>query len=298
MQRLKISISWNAGLDFYAQLEEKSSELCVAANFSLSLRDSRPSVADFGVCVFMSPLMTRARAPSCAHGHSSTRVNGVELRQRNNSFVRITSTRVRCTIHPRLRRPLITLFRCGGKAGGGLLSSRPLRCSLDSATWNPHERTPNSRRAAAKWIDLNSSLWRALAEGQLCSRPYHGTLVLWDIAKPPPPPLPPSARTWQNAHIEKRNQRPQRGIFLLNAKWCSLTRVRGRVGKFWWYLPQCWANWSIRIFLVWNSFVSSDRCDPQRITVYGKIAHANMFAKARLDYVWWIERNIAKTIIL
>lgn len=82
--------------------------------------------------------------PSYAHGHLSTRVNGVELRQRNNSFVRITSTGVRYTPGPTFNNFILTrgLARPFGRARFGHVKS--------------HERTPNSRRTV-KWIDLNSS---------------------------------------------------------------------------------------------------------------------------------------------
>lgn len=48
------------------------------------------------ICMYVYMFMPSLMTPSTprAHGHLSIRVNGVELKQRNNSFVRITSTRV------------------------------------------------------------------------------------------------------------------------------------------------------------------------------------------------------------
>jgi len=96
-----------------------------------------------GVYVYAAAFNDTAH-PSCAHGHLSTRVNGVELRQRNKSFVRITSTGVRYTPGPTFNNFISTqgLSRPFSRARFGYVKS--------------HERTLNSRRTV-KWIDLNSS---------------------------------------------------------------------------------------------------------------------------------------------
>lgn len=93
------------------------------------------------VYVYVYAAFNNTAHPSCAHGYLSTRVNGVELRQRNNSFVRITSTGVRYTLGPTFNNFISTrrLSRPFGRARFGHVKS--------------HERTPNSRRTV-KWIDL------------------------------------------------------------------------------------------------------------------------------------------------
>lgn len=95
--------------------------------------------------MFMPPLMTGS--PSLPHGHLSTRLNGTELRRRNNSFVRITSIGGLRRFHPLPITALITLFRCAGATLTPLYYFDHVKS---------HERTPNSRRAV-KWIDLNFS---------------------------------------------------------------------------------------------------------------------------------------------
>lgn len=95
--------------------------------------------------------------PSCAYGHLSTRVNGVELRQRNNSFVRITSTGVRYIPGPTFNN---------------FISTRRLSRPFDRARFGhvkSHERAPNS------WQRLSGSIlihprWRTLvlAGRKLC----------------------------------------------------------------------------------------------------------------------------------
>jgi len=89
-----------------------------------------------GVYVYAAAFNDTAH-PSCAYGHLSTRVNGVELRQRNNSFVRITSTGVRYTPRPTFNNFISTqgLSRPFSRARFGYVNS---------------QRT-------VKWIDLNSS---------------------------------------------------------------------------------------------------------------------------------------------